>query len=155
MSGMLNLDPDVNVGFLLNDVSRLMRAWFNARAQELGLTRAQWRVMVHLGPRQGINQRTLAEILELDNVTLSRHIDRLEAAGWVERRRDPDDRRAWLLHLSEAARPTIERMGELAVETQAAALDGLSDVERANLVRMLIRIKSNMAPPVSPAQAAE
>ncbi len=96
---MFSMDPDSSVGFLLHDASRLMRAWFDERAQALGLTRAQWRVLVHLGPREGINQTALAEILELDTVTLSRHIDRLEKSGWVERRRDPGDRRAWLIHL--------------------------------------------------------
>ena len=59
---MFKLDPEVSVGFLINDVSRLMRAWFDARAQDFGLTRAQWRVLVHLAARQGINQRSLARL---------------------------------------------------------------------------------------------
>ncbi|MEO0682967.1 MAG: MarR family transcriptional regulator, partial [Pseudomonadota bacterium] len=92
------LDADASVGFLFSDVARLMRAWFDVHARELGLTRSQWRVLVNLAPREGINQRALAEILELDVVTLSRHVDKLEAAGMVERRRDPEDRRAWRLH---------------------------------------------------------
>ena len=144
--GMLNLDPNHYVGFLLHDVSRLMRAWFDARARELGLTRAQWRVLVHLAPRQGLNQRELAEILELDNVTLSRHIDRLERDGWLERRPDPEDRRAWLLYLSEASRPVLDEMETLATETHAAALAGISERERQQLVKTLTRIKSNIAP---------
>ena len=152
---MLNLDPDVSVGFLLHDVSRLMRAYFDERAQALGLTRAQWRVLVHLASRPGINQRALAEILEIDNVTLGRHIDRLEGAGWLERRPDPEDRRAWQLHLREKARPTIEKMGDLAVETQATALAGLAEADRDRLVQMLIRIKANMAEPDAAATAAE
>lgn len=141
---MFTIDPEANVGFLLHDVSRLMRASFDGRAQALGLTRAQWRVLVHLGPRQGLNQKSLSEILELDVVTLGRHIDRLERDGWLERRPDPNDRRAWLIFLSEAARPTLERMQNLAVETQAEALAGLSDKERARFVEMLIRVKRTM-----------
>jgi DNA-binding MarR family transcriptional regulator len=150
---MFKLDPNSNVGFLLHDVSRLMRAWFDERAQALGLTRAQWRVLVHLAPRQGINQRSLAEILELDNVTLSRHVDRLEQAGWLERRPDPADRRAWRLHLTEASRPLLERMEALAAETHAAALAGISDAERRQLVATLTRIKANIAPAETPADA--
>ena len=103
-----SLDPDVNVGFLIHDVSRMMRAWFDERAQEMGLTRAQWRVLVHLAGREGLNQSALAEILELDTVTLGRHIDRLERDGWLERRADPADRRAWLLHLTGASRPSVK-----------------------------------------------
>ncbi len=143
---MYNMNPEADIGFLVHDVSRLMRAWFDARARELGLTRAQWRVLAHLGPRQGLNQRTLAEILELDNVTLGRHIDRLERDGWLERRPDPADRRAWRLYLSETARPTLEKMGELAVQTHEAALAGLTPDELQRFVDVLIRIKGNLAP---------
>ncbi len=143
---MFNMDPETSVGFLLHDVSRLMRAWFDERAQALGLTRAQWRVLVHLGPRQGINQTSLAEILELDNVTLSRHIDRLERAGWLARKPDPADRRAWRLYLSEASRPTLKKMEALAAETQAAALAGLSPDQRTLFVETLVKIKANIAP---------
>ncbi len=143
---MFNMDPNTSVGFLLHDVSRLMRAWFDEQAQALGLTRAQWRVLVHLGPRQGINQTSLAEILELDNVTLSRHIDRLERDGWLVRRPDPADRRAWRIYLSEASHPTLKKMEVLAVETQAAALAGLSPDQRAMLIETLVKIKANLAP---------
>ena len=152
---MFNMDPETNVGFLLHDVSRLMRAWFDERAQALGLTRAQWRVLVHLGPRQGINQTSLAEILELDNVTLSRHIDRLERDGWLERRPDPEDRRAWRLYLSEASRPTLKKMETLAAETQAAALAGLSSEQRALFVETLVKIKGNITPKADLDDAAE
>lgn len=143
---MFNLDPELNVGFLLHDVSRLMRASFDQRAQKLGLTRAQWRVLAHLAPRQGINQSALADILELDAVTMSRHVDRLERDGWLERRADAGDRRAWRLYLTDASRPTLERMDEIATEMQAAALDGVSPADRERLTEMLGRIKANLAP---------
>ena len=146
---MFNVDLELNVGFLLHDVSRLMRASFDQRAQRLGLTRAQWRVLVHLAPRQGINQSALADILELDAVTMGRHVDRLERAGWLERRADPGDRRAWRLYLTEASRPTLDRMDAIATEMQAAALEGVSAEDRARLAAMLGRIKANLAPPAA------
>jgi DNA-binding MarR family transcriptional regulator len=148
---MFNLNPELNVGFLLHDVSRLMRASFDQRAQALGLTRAQWRVLVHLGPRQGINQSALADILELDAVTMGRHVDRLERDGWLERRADPGDRRAWRLYLTEAAQPTLDRMERIATEMQAAALEGISPADRERLIATLGRIKANLAPAVAAA----
>lgn len=141
---MTTLDPKANVGFLIHDVSRMMRAWFDERAQAMGLTRAQWRVLVHLAGREGLNQAGLAEILELDVVTLGRHIDRLERDGWLERRPDPSDRRAWLLYLTDAARPTLDRMETLATETIAVAMEGLDDMERARFAQTLERIKVNL-----------
>lgn len=139
------LDAQTNAGFLIHDVSRMMRGWFDEHAQDLGLTRAQWRVLVHLAAREGVNQRELAEILELDTVTLGRHIDRLERDNWLERRPDPKDRRAWLLHLLPAARPILDQMESLAERTMTLALDGLSPEERAQFISVLTRIKGNFA----------
>ncbi len=142
---MFDDDPDSNVGFLLHDVSRLLRVRFDRRARALGLTRAQWRVLAHLAPRQGINQSSLAEILEVENITLGRHIDRLEDTEWVERRRDPDDRRAWRLFLTEKSRPVLDRMEVLAAETQEEAMASLSASERSHLMELLRSMKRSMA----------
>jgi DNA-binding MarR family transcriptional regulator len=141
---MFDQDPDRNVGFLLHDVSRLIRKRFDRRARAFGLTRAQWRVLVHLAPRQGINQSTLADILELDSVTLGRHVDRLQDTGWLERRADPDDRRAWRLHLTDKARPVLRRMEALALRTQAEAVAGLSGPQLDRLMITLLEIKRNV-----------
>ena len=141
---MFDQDPDRNVGFLLHDVSRLIRKRFDRRARALGITRAQWRVLVHLAPRQGINQSALADILELDNVTLGRHIDRLEDTGWLERRPDPEDRRAWRLYLTDRSRPLLDRMEALAVTTQAEALTGIPRAELDRLMATLMSIKRNI-----------
>ena len=139
------LDPEVNVGFLIHDVSRMMRARFDERAQNLGLTRAQWRVLVHLAGREGLNQSSLAEILELDTVTLGRHIDRLERDGWLERRSDPADRRAWRLYLTPASRPTLEKMEAVATDTLSSAMRDIDDQLRTDLIKALSQIKSNLA----------
>ncbi len=138
------LDAETNAGFLIHDVSRMLRGWFDERAQAMGLTRAQWRVLVHLAAREGINQKALAEILELDTVTLGRHVDRLERDGWLERRPDPTDRRAWLLHLLPAARPILDKMEALAEQTMERALAGVPAEERARFIKTLTVIKQNM-----------
>ncbi|MEM6663593.1 MAG: MarR family transcriptional regulator [Pseudomonadota bacterium] len=141
---MSDLNPEASVGFLIHDVSRNMRAWFDARAQALGLTRAQWRVLIHLTVREGANQTELAEILEIDTVSLGRHIDRLQRDNWLERRPDPTDRRAWRIYLSETRRPVLTKMKDLAAEIEEAALAGLSEQERAVLIAALTRIKQNV-----------
>ncbi len=142
---MSKIDLERSLGFLLNDVSRLMRQRFDERARTLGLTRAQWRVLRHLRQYEGIKQRSLAEILEVETVTLGRHIDRLEDAGWVERRRDPADRRVWRLHLAEKSRPMIDTLTELSGEVREFALNGLSKVDRDRLIDSLLQMKDNLA----------
>ncbi len=145
-----------SLGFLLADVSRLVRQRFDQRAQALDLTRAQWRVLAQLRRREGINQRALAEILEIENITLTRHIDRLEAKGLLERRADPTDRRARTLFLMPKTRALLGKLRALSEETRAEALDGICDAEAEQMIDTLLRIKANMikhqrpdaAPPV-------
>lgn len=145
-----------SLGFLLADVSRLVRERFDARASALGLTRAQWRVLAQLRRRQGIRQNALADILEIEQITLGRHIDRLVEKGFVERRADPDDRRAWNLYLRSDVQPTLDRLRELSAMTRAEALAGIPGADSELLIDMLLKIKANMSalPPLARPQGA-
>ena len=133
-----------SLGFLLGDVSRLLRKRFDTRVRSLDLTRAQWRVLARLRRREGINQTELAEILEIETITLGRHIDRLEAKGWVERRRDPGDRRAWNLFLNPKVQPVMDKMRAFSGITRAEALTGIPDAESEHLIDLLLQIKANL-----------
>lgn len=132
---------DSNLGFLLYEVLRLMRRNLNRRMR---LTQAQWRALVFLGRNEGINQAGLADLLEVRPITMARLIDRLEADGWVQRRRDPGDRRAVLLYLTPKAGPLIEEMYVLANHTREQALAGLSTADRNQLIETLSTMKTNL-----------
>jgi DNA-binding MarR family transcriptional regulator len=147
---MSHQNLDRRFGFLLHDVSRLLRKQFDRRAQSLGLTRAQWAVIAHLFRNEGINQTALAELLEIEKITLARLLDRLEAADWLERRPDPGDRRANRLYLKEKAYPIVDRMRLLASEVQDLSLDGLDPQQREALIDMLLMIKRNLQAQDSP-----
>lgn len=142
---MADYNLERSLGFLLNDVARLMRKRFDERARDLGLTRAQWRVLGHLRRYEGIKQGSLADILEVENVTLGRHIDRLEEDGWVTRRPDPADRRVWRLHLADKSRPIIDRLSVLSSEVRERAMNGMSPKERDRLIDTLQAMKGNLA----------
>src|SRR3954447_25460282 len=103
--------PDRHLGFLLHDVARLLRTRFDQRARVLGLSRAQWSVLAHLSRNEGIRQNALADILEVEPITLARLLDRLEESGMVERRVDPNDRRARRLFVCPAAPPLPRARG--------------------------------------------
>lgn len=132
------------LGFLISDVGRLMRREFDARARRIGVTRAQWRTLKILARRPGCNQGMLAEIMEVEPITVARMIDRLEEAGLVERRRDPADRRAWRIYLTDAAEPLIDQLREIGDALGDDALAGLNDTERASLEAMMDRIRTNL-----------
>ena len=138
--------PGRTLGFVLNDVARLMRKRFEqrARAAALGLTRAQAAVLAHLARQEGINQAALAQLLELEPITLARLLDRLQAAGLIERRSDPKDRRAHLLYLTESAYPLLDRIFALAAEVREDALAGVAEADRGRLLDLLIEMKANL-----------
>ena len=138
-------DPERSFGFLLHDIARLLRKKFDQRARGLGLSRAQWQLLVHLSRHEGINQSGLAEILEIENITVGRLVDRMEEAGWVERRLDPSDRRVRLLYTTEKVAPVMERMRELAEATRNEALAGLSPTQRDALIDTLIQVRGNLS----------
>ena len=142
---MARQEFDSSFGFLLHDIARLMRKRFDQRARSLNLTRAQWQVLAHLARHEGINQACLAEILEIEPITLGRLIDRMADAGWVERRSHPSDRRVRQLYLTAKAAPVFERMRALGEESRAEALAGLSQRERDQLTATLLNIRSNLS----------
>ncbi len=138
--------PSRTLGFVLNDVARLMRKRFEqrARAAALGLTRAQAAVLAYLARQEGINQAALAQLLELEPITLARLLDRLQAAVLVERRPDPKDRRAHLLYLTAAAYPLLDRIFALAAEVREDALAGVAEPDRGRLLDLLLKMKANL-----------
>jgi len=152
---MTAFSPERSLGFVLHDVSRLLRRRFDGRARTIGLTRSQWSVLAHLSRYEGINQAALADILEIEPITLVHQLDRLEAAGWIERRLDPEDRRVRLLYLTDRGRPILDRMHELGSETRAEAVAGLSPEEQDRLIDTLLRIKANLSAREAATQPAE
>ncbi|HXY99439.1 MAG TPA: MarR family transcriptional regulator [Stellaceae bacterium] len=136
---------DRSFGFLLHDVARLLRKRYEQRARPLGLTRAQGQALAHLQRHEGINQSGLAELLELEPITVARLIDRMEEAGLVRRGDDPADRRAHRLYLTARARPMLEHCRALGDALRGEAFAGMSEEEREHLVDLLIRVRANLS----------
>jgi len=132
------------VGFLLHEVARLMKRRFERNARGSGLTRSQWQVLAYLSLHEGINQSGLAELLEIEPITLGRIVDKLQIFELVERRPDPSDRRAWLLHLTPAAGPKLTLLHSLGAVTRGEALAGVPDADIEHLLKTLQALKANL-----------
>jgi len=135
---------DISFGYLLNDVTLLIRKHFDRRAVKFGLTRAQWRATKMLYHREGMRQTELAESLEMEPIAVGRVIDRLQAAGFVERRPDPKDRRAWRLYVTDQARGVIADMELIARGVRKDAAKGISVPELEQALGVLNRMKENL-----------
>jgi MarR family transcriptional regulator for hemolysin len=138
-------DSQPSIGQLLIDVSRMLKKCFERNCRGTGMTRAQWQVLSLLYRHEGITQGALAELLEVEPITVGRMIDRLESAGMLERRPHPTDRRAWCLHLLPAAHPVLEALKDLGAITRAQLMTGLSEEEHREATRLLGRMKENLA----------
>lgn len=130
--------------FTLNDVARMLRTYANHKAAQFGITRAQWAVLVRLDRSEGLKQSELAEILDLQPISLTRLLDKLCECGLIERRADPIDRRAKRLFLTPAARPLLEKLGELGEDMMATALAGVSRQSVERMVAQLEIVKENL-----------
>jgi MarR family transcriptional regulator for hemolysin len=117
-----------NFGFVITDIARLIRRNANRRIAALGATEAQWRILAWLQRLgDGLRQNELAEALEIDPATPRKMIDRLEAAGPVERRHDEWDRRVWRIHLTKPAVRVLARLEVMGSVFDANVLSGTPD----------------------------
>ena len=130
--------------FLLHDVARHLRLDADRRAAAHGLTRAQWVILIWLDRQPGLSQKELAELIEVEPITVGRLIDRLESRGFVERRADPLDRRIWRLHLRAAAPPVLRELQAERADMLAVLGKGIEPAILASLKTGLARMKANV-----------
>ncbi|MDQ0250608.1 MarR family winged helix-turn-helix transcriptional regulator [Sphingomonas sp. Sphisp140] len=134
-----------SLGFLLSDTARLLRRRFDERARSSGASVAQWRALKILSRHPGMNQGQLADQLEVEPITACRMVDRLEEAGFVERRRDPADRRAWRIHVTDKASPVLDELQVLAEVMIEDMLRGLTTEQREQLTGSLQTVRDNLS----------
>ena len=141
----MNPQKPKSLGFFIIDGARLLRRRFDQEMRHLDMTSAQLQILGRLAHAEGINQAQLAGILDMEPITVSRHVDRMEKAGFVERSPAPQDRRVWLLNLTDKGKALLPGMREIAQGIFAEAQEGLSETERAILMKGLDQVVSNLS----------
>lgn len=134
----------IDIGYRLADNSRQLRRLFDERVRGLCLTGPQARLLLSLDRYPHENQAFYAEQLEIEPITLTRIVDRLEEAGWIERRSDPADRRARILHLTDKSRGIVTRLTANVEALFEEMLDGFDPGERVMFANLLDRIATNI-----------
>ncbi len=141
------MDPQTDMlsfGWTLSDVGRLMRKLADRRLSSVGMTRAQWQALGSMKRFGPVTQAALADVMEVETATIARLIDRLEAAGWVERRHDASDRRVNLVSITEKADEIMDEAGAIGQQLREDMLIDLSEGEREQLVRLLSKIRARL-----------
>ena len=132
------------IAFTIMDVARMLRTYADQLARQFSISRAQWGVLVRLDRSEGLKQSELAEILDLQPISLTRLLDRLAENGLIERRADPNDRRANRLFLTPAAHPLLEQLAEIGKDMMTTVLEGLEPTSNERLLHDLGLVKDNL-----------
>lgn len=138
-------DPATRLGYLIADMRRVHGRVFDRMAAPLGLTHVQWRVLKRLQAEQGLTQAGLAEALEMEPIAIGRLLDRLQKAGFVERRADPADRRCWRLYLGAHSAPVIAQVDAIAEQLRAQSLHGTDPAQLAQVMAVLGQVLDNLS----------
>lgn len=142
--GARQFDWDRGIGFLVADITRLMTTEYNRLVKPIGLTKSQWRLIVHLHRQDGLTQSELANLLAVGKVSVGGLIDRLEHSGWIERRSDAKDRRTNRIFLTKKAHAVDKEIISAGVKLAKQTLKGLTDDESLILESLLGAVRSNL-----------
>ncbi|MEP9371194.1 MarR family transcriptional regulator [Mesorhizobium sp. KR1-2] len=148
----MDFEGTERLGFLIHDAARLMRRRFETLGSGYGLSSAQWRLLVRVVKDEGVAQARLAELLEVEPISVSRLVDRMEEGGWVERRQDVSDRRVRMIFPTDKSREAFGAIRGVAGEVFEQALTGLSPDERKSVIRGLATIVNNLSDGEAPCQ---
>ncbi|MGE5163825.1 MAG: MarR family winged helix-turn-helix transcriptional regulator [Sphingobacteriales bacterium] len=136
--------PKREFAFTIMDVARLLKTYADQRARQFGISRAQWAVLMRIDRNEGLKQSELAEMLDLQPITLTRLLDRLADNGLIERRADPNDRRANRLYLKPAAKPLLGRLADLGADMMETVLEGISSTSIERMLKEFSAVKDNL-----------
>src|SRR5436190_19633722 len=131
-------------GYTIADMTRLLRRVFDRRAAHLGLTRAQWRALKLVGRTPGLTQAQLSEELDMEPIAVGRVLDRMQLAGFIERRNDPNDRRCWRLYPVGETPVAMVEMKRIADHLNDEILEGVGDEDFETVMRVLAAVKENL-----------
>ena len=139
------MPQDTDLLVLLNDVGRMIRTEADRRARAQGMSRAQWVMLIRLDRQPGLSQKALAELLEVEPITVARLVDRLECRGLLERRADPSDRRVWRLHLLPAAQAVLDDLAGQRDELMALLTARLDPDTVDTVTAALLQMRSTLS----------
>lgn len=134
-----------SVGYLIADLSRLFGRVFDRRAAHLDLTRVQWRALKRIHNAEGLTQAALADVLDMEPIAVGRVIDRLQKAGFVERRADPQDRRCWRLFLSPQSTQVMDAIESVATSVREDCVAGVDPQELETTLKVLAQIRETLS----------
>ncbi len=141
---MVGILQEEDLLLLVSDTARLIGTYADRLARRQGMTKAQWVVMLRLARHPGLSQKDLADMMEVEPITVGRLVDRLEARGLVARHADEQDRRIWRLHLLPAAEPILQVVSAQRAEIASMIVTGIGHGAAETMRKGLMQVKANV-----------
>ncbi|MBU3068295.1 MarR family transcriptional regulator [Aestuariicella sp. G3-2] len=153
----MNDSPHIPFATLMADIHRMFSTslYRQLKADGINLSRSQWRILTHLRTQDGLTQSELAERLLIEKAPAGTLIDKLEAAGLVERRPDPNDRRANRVFITVKSEPLLPLIEQTVTELKMQCMAGISEEEQHQLNQTLTRIHLNLQAIRNPSATTE
>ncbi|MBU2699986.1 DNA-binding MarR family transcriptional regulator [Sporomusaceae bacterium BoRhaA] len=139
---MLNIDD--SLGYIISTVARKVNQYFSVSFQSFDITSEQWAVLNKLAEQDGISQRQLSERTEKDPNNITKILDQLEKKGWIKRAANPQDRRSFLINITENGRLLIKQVAPLEERLMSSLYASLSVDEIALLRKILFKLNMNI-----------
>ena len=136
--------PQRVIGIKVTVIARHLRQLFDDRVERMGVTRAKYMLIAAVARNPGVTQRSIATMLEVTDVTAGRLIDRVTADGLLERRENPQDRRAYCIYLTPAAEPLLDLVNGSVKAYERDIFAGFTETELATLDGLLERLSQNL-----------
>lgn len=140
----MKFNMDESIGFVINKTSQAIKKEFSRRLKAYDLTPEQWSALNRLGEEDGLTQKDLAERTYKDSPNTTRIIDKLEKKGLLQRREDPEDRRAFQIFLTESGKSLREQIIPVASQLNVDVTDGLDKKDLSQLLQLMNRIYANL-----------
>lgn len=139
------LERERELTWLLHDVHWLLSRQLGRKASEVGLSKAKWRVLVHLSRGDVLTQTALAEEMGVEKAPLGRILEKLEDDGLIERKTDPNDRRAKLVYATDSISPLADHMIDIASKVFDDTFRGIGEPDLEQLKLTMKRIRENLS----------
>ncbi|WP_419758123.1 MarR family winged helix-turn-helix transcriptional regulator [Acidisoma sp.] len=150
---MTALPPEDDLLLLIGDTARLIGTYADRVARRHGMTKAQWVLLLKLSRHPGLSQKDLAELMEVEPITVGRLVDRLEARGLVARDADGHDRRVWRLRLTPDAGPLLEVLAGHRADIAEMIVTGIGHPTVQTMQKGLMQVKANVVGALKGAEA--
>ncbi|SMD13361.1 DNA-binding transcriptional regulator, MarR family [Desulfocicer vacuolatum DSM 3385] len=139
----MDFNMDHSIGFILNRTATAVKKEFTKRLKPYDITPEQWSILNRLGEQDGVTQKKLSDRTYKDQPNTTRILDKLEKKGLIRRADNPEDRRAFIIFITDKGKDARKKITPITAQLNADASQGLNENDLNNLLTLLNKVYTN------------